>query len=549
MDNTKETGKVTILGITLPPETYAVLKSQISPKSLNEVTFKECIDSLVKVLAPKNVVITERFKLGHCRQPTTESVTEYIVAIKLIATTCKYEDFLDEALRDRLVSGMLSEQMVRRLLAESEELKFAEAVKVVMDMDAVAKSAALMSGEKSGEVNVIAEPACFRQLAIEDVQYAGASRGRSQHPPQWGGFTRQPYRETDSQNGALTLKKQDPQNACSCGIHHQSGSCPAWRWICYNYGRLRHIAKACHNSKVNDSSVLSLVCAYVLGVPVEPASVGTKVNCVEILFVVNTGIRISTKKKLGANAITPFPGELRAANRTGLQVNGVVPLSVTDEVSGSLHKLSLLVARDLSAPVLLGRDWLSSLRPGWQDHLLANSQVFSVHVVGASGVANRAEVLVDLKSKYTEAFYVVNNDRPISGFKVNINLKGSAIPVFHRAYDVPYALVQNLKEEFLALWASPIIVVPNKSGQIRLCMDLKATGNPHLGVYQYPLRRAGGIFNKFVRHQMFCPLDLTQAYLQLEVVTCRELLTINTINWLYRFNRLVFGLSSAPAIF
>ncbi|KAJ8887648.1 hypothetical protein PR048_013866, partial [Dryococelus australis] len=62
----------------------------------------------------------------------------------------------------------------KQLLTESEELKFAEAVKIVMDMDAVVKLAALMCGEKSGEVNVITEPACFWQLAIEDVLYIGA---------------------------------------------------------------------------------------------------------------------------------------------------------------------------------------------------------------------------------------------------------------------------------------------------------------------------------------------------------------------------------------
>ncbi|KAJ8883000.1 hypothetical protein PR048_014839 [Dryococelus australis] len=61
--DTKETDKVAVLGITLPLETYAVLKTQISPKSLDEVTFKECIDSIIKVLAPKNIVIAERFKL------------------------------------------------------------------------------------------------------------------------------------------------------------------------------------------------------------------------------------------------------------------------------------------------------------------------------------------------------------------------------------------------------------------------------------------------------------------------------------------------------
>ncbi|KAJ8887455.1 hypothetical protein PR048_013670 [Dryococelus australis] len=352
-----------------------------------------------------------------------------------------------------------------------------------------------MSGEKSEEVSVIVEPACFTQLSIEDVQVGWF------HPSALKGDG-QPERGTNS------------------------GSCPAQRWICYNCGHLGHIAKACRNSKVNDSSVLSLVCAYTSGVLVEPVSVQIKVYGVEIFFVVDTG---------RPNALTPFPGDLMAANGMGLQVSGVVPVSVPDEVSGSLHKLSLLVARDLSAPALLGRDWLSALWPGWRDHLLANSQVLSMHVVGPTGVANRAEVLVDLKSKYTKAFSVVNNDRPISGFKENINLKVSAIPVFHRAYDVPYDSVQNVKEEFQ--WANPILVVPKTSGQILLCVDLKTT---------YPLPREDDIFNKFVGCQVFCLLDLTQ----LEVEEhCREFLTINTINGLYLFNRLVFGLVSAPAIF
>ncbi|KAJ8889840.1 hypothetical protein PR048_009344 [Dryococelus australis] len=163
------------------------------------------------------------------------------------------------------------------------------------------------------------------------------------------------------------------------------------------------------------------------------------------------------KNKPGANALTPFPGKLRTANGIGLQISGVVPVSVTDEVLRSLYKLSLLVARDLSAPALLDRNWLSALRP----------------------------------------------------------------------------------------------VVPKKSRQVRrLCMDLKTTVNPHLRVDQYPLPRADDIFNKFVGCQAFCHLDLTQAYLQLEVEeSCRELLTIKTRNGLYRFNRLVFGLASAPAIF
>ncbi|KAJ8876949.1 hypothetical protein PR048_021399 [Dryococelus australis] len=356
------------------------------------------------------------------------------------------------------------------------------------------------------------------QLAIEDVQYVGASRGRRQHPPQWGGFTCQLYRETAYQNGALTSKKQEPQNAYSCGVH-QSGNVPARRWICYNCGHLGHIAKACRNS--------SLVCAYASGVLVEPAPVRMKVKGVEILFVVNTGsaltlaVRTSTKKNRG-KCLNPVPRGISAADGMGLQVSGVVSMSVTDEGSGSLHKLSLLVARYLSALTLLGRDWLSALQPGLQYHILTNSQVVCVCML------------------------LVPNP---FWFLVSINLKGSAIPVFHRAYDVPCDIVQNTKEELYKLeqagiiyrvksspWASLIVVVPKKSYENRL-FD------------RNPLPPADDVFKIFVGCRVFCCLDLTQAYLQLEVEEpCRELLTINNIKGLYRFNRLVFRLTFGPAI-
>jgi len=48
----------------------------------------------------------------------------------------------------------------------------------------------------------------------------------------------------------------------------------------------------------------------------------------------------------------------------------------------------------------------------------------------------------------------------------------------------------------------------------------------------------------------FCVIDLTEAYTQLCVhPSSQHLLTINTLQGLYRFTRLCYGVSSAPALF
>jgi len=146
---------------------------------------------------------------------------------------------------------------------------------------------------------------------------------------------------------------------------------------------------------------------------------------------------------------------------------------------------------------------------------------------------------------------------------VNINLKDKAVPVFHRPYSVPYALREAIEKELLNLeeqniirkvtsseWASPIVCVPRKNNEIRLCVDLKTTVNPQVRMDQYPLPLAEEIYNELVGCKIFCKLDLKNAYLQLPVSEASQpLLTINTHKGLWRFQRLCFGLNAAAPIF
>ena len=97
---------------------------------------------------------------------------------------------------------------------------------------------------------------------------------------------------------------------------------------------------------------------------------------------------------------------------------------------------------------------------------------------------------------------------------------------------------------------SPHCSDSKKDKSFRICGDYKVTVNPELAVDQYPLPKAEELFATRTGGKVFSKLDLSQAYLQLQLdAESAAYVTINTHQGLYRFKRLPFGLASAPAIF
>ncbi|KAL7834748.1 hypothetical protein SRHO_G00289950 [Serrasalmus rhombeus] len=98
-------------------------------------------------------------------------------------------------------------------------------------------------------------------------------------------------------------------------------------------------------------------------------------------------------------------------------------------------------------------------------------------------------------------------------------------------------------------WATPVVPV-NKDGTVRLCGDFKVTLNPALCIDKYPIPRIEDLFASLAGGKHFSKLDLSNAYLQMEVEeSSKKLLTISTQKGLFCFNCLPFGVASSPALF
>ena len=138
-----------------------------------------------------------------------------------------------------------------------------------------------------------------------------------------------------------------------------------------------------------------------------------------------------------------------------------------------------------------------------------------------------------------------------------------AEPRFCRARSVPYALRNKVNQELNRLekagiiesvefsdWAAPIVPVLKQDGSVRLCGDYKLTVNRAAKLDTYPLPNINDLFASLSGGRKFSKLDLAHAYMQLPLhPDSKKFVTINTQKGLYQYNRLPFGVSSAPAIF
>ena len=111
---------VAVLLSVIGGPTYELLRTLTAPARPAEKTFVELCEILENHLAPRPLVIAERFRFHKRNQQKNENISQFCVAIQRLSEHCQFGATLNDALRDRLVCGLVSEQIQRRLLTEAE---------------------------------------------------------------------------------------------------------------------------------------------------------------------------------------------------------------------------------------------------------------------------------------------------------------------------------------------------------------------------------------------------------------------------------------------
>ena len=249
----------------------------------------------------------------------------------------------------------------------------------------------------------------------------------------------------------------------------------------------------------------------------------------------NTVLRDTVPLESSTIALHTYMGE-------SLPVLGVATVTVTYESQSANLPLVVVQGEGTS---LFGRNWLEHIKLNWSliHNLFTNQEIEA------------------LLQKHRPLFR--DELGLLKGVEAQIHVPPDTQPRYFKPRPLAYSLKAKVERELDRLqaagvikpvqfsdWAAPIVPVVKTDGNIRICRDYKVTVNAVSKLDNYPLPRVDDLFSAMTGGQMFSKLDLTQAYQQVSLSeNSKKYTTINTTKGLFQYQRLPFGISSAPAIF
>ena len=543
--NSIEEKKVASFLSVIGPKLYALVQNLVAPKKPKDCTYANLTKVLKDHYKPKVITIYERFKFYNRKQEIGESVTEFIAGIRAAARTCKFGTSLDEMMRDRLVVGIRDEATQRSLLCE-EDLTFAKAI----------------------------EKATAREIAAKDVKEMGRPSNINAIRSNASGYANKNNKNSNDSNNA-------PKSSCfGCGQMHWKRDCPFKDAECHKCNGKGHIKKMCRSNKdkknmpnknkrynqthtiQQNNDLYSQLDEYDQYIYCVKSSAADPIIVPVSLNGINTSMELDTGATRSLISKDKFD-ELWSANSKNrpilqkcedkLKVYGGSPLPTLGEICVNMRhiptnksqKVTLIVVDSLG-PSLLGRDILRQFN-------LLNEQI--------QNISTDSKLKNDLTQQFPELFS--EGLGCYKGLKVSIDVDTSVKPVYCKARPIPYAMrnkvedgLTNLEQQGVITpishsdWAAPIVPVLKSDNTIRICGDYKLTANKAAVIDKYPIPKINDLFSNLSGGKFFSKLDMSQAYAQLELTEESQKYTvINTCKGLFKYNRLCFGISSAPGIF
>ncbi|XP_055613053.1 uncharacterized protein K02A2.6-like [Uranotaenia lowii] len=509
----REQTKLPMLLHYMGAETYDVVSDKLAPAKPKDQAYAAIVKILEEHFNPEPLEIVECVNFlfrRQCAEREDETINEFLVALRKLAMTCNFGDYLNNALRNQLVIGLKSDAIRARLL-EVRGLTLEKARDIAVSME--------LSVKGGYEIRSLQ---CKSEVSLVEHQYAKSASARSRI----------------AKPGTSTSDMK--RNGCyRCGnAQHYADKCPYLNSFCRHCGRRGHLQKVCLQKNANKSDTNQLeesrrenaredvqaeeICGVYSAADFR-CKVGKfwlhlSIDGVKTEFEIDSGspvsiISVHDQQQLFPTMRLQQPDlELVSYSGNAIELCGMSAVRV--EYENKKHDLLLYIAKNRKHP-LLGRSWMKVLKL-------------------------KLEKFYDCVGAISETGHTSKNATDA----VKVLITRAVEEEIKKLVEAGVLIKVNHSE-----WATPVVPVKKLNNKVRLCGDYKLSVNPSILVDDHPLPTVEELFANVAGGDKFSKIDLSQAYLQLEVEPKdQEILTLSTHLGLYQPTRMMYGISSAPAI-
>ena len=486
-------------------EAIMKIKVIVYPRVLEKMTFREIEQAIRKDVRPKKkLVIAERTKFLSTKQNPGETARNYVHRLKQASRFCEFE---------KLGSGMMSTE------EELIQLRFIEGLHEEGQKDKILER--LQSSDMGLEhcIEFVQQLELISNFKKEEKEEAMVFQ----------------MKETAEKDERIQKKKQTKNSVrCKyCNFIHNTDrklNCPAFGKTCFVCNRLNHFSSVCEFKQKQVDSVEDIFQIRTN----KKKRLTVTLNNIQFPMQPDTGsdVTIIPKnfwKKLGYPKLRKSCVKLRQFD--GSCINALGQFEAVFEAEKRFELVSITVV------------------DCFKDHGLIGTDIIKVDTINLINSVESDKQKIGVLKNYKATLRVKENCSPsyFEARRIPIHLRPMVIKKLEEM--INQGILEHVPKGG-SNWASPIVVLKKKDGDLRICGDYKVGVNHKICADSYPIPNVETILHALAGSKYFTKIDLKSAYNQIQIdENFQEITTINTPIGLLRWCRMPYGIKTASSIF